>query len=77
MEQVKISKDLLMKLIKYHLGEITEFKEEIDTELQLKLDKMVARSLYTRYKTSSDKEEQEKARIEYLDLKGYKEDFRW
>lgn len=35
------------------------------------------RELYTKYKTAPTKEEQEKARIKYLDRKGYHKDFRW
>lgn len=41
------------------------------------MEALINRQLYTKYKSAPTKEEQEKARIEYLDRKGYRQDFRW
>ena len=45
--------------------------------LEKKLDAMVMRELYTKYKTALTEEEKEKARKEYLDRRGVQESFRW
>lgn len=42
-----------------------------------KLDAMVMRELYTKYKAAPTEEEKEKARKEYLDRRGVPESFRW
>ena len=42
-----------------------------------KLDALVMRELYTKYKTATSEEEREKARREYLDKRGVPESFRW
>jgi hypothetical protein len=77
MKHIQISYDLFLMLVKYHLGEEDIWQEDIETELNRKVEAVIARNTYTRYKTADTKEEQEKARIEYLDLKGYHKDFRW
>jgi len=64
-------------LVKYHLGGDDIWQEEIETELNKKIEAIVARNTYTRYKTADTKEEQEKFLTEYLNLKGYHKDFRW
>ena len=51
--------------------------EKIIKELKEKYDKIVNRSLYTKYKTAPTEEEKEKARQEYLNKKGIHSDFRW
>lgn len=58
-------------LARFHLLGQEEEREEIETELQKKVDAMINRSLYTQYKMSDVPQEQEKARQEYLDRKGY------
>ena len=45
--------------------------------MQEKLEAMVKRELYTRYKTAGTPEEREKARQEYLEKVGMPENFRW
>ena len=50
---------------------------EIQKELEQKLDALVARELYTKYKTAPTEEEKEKARQEYLNKKGVHSSFRW
>ena len=77
MKNVQISYDLFMMLVKHHLDDDDTWDEEIQTELHRKIDAIIARTLYTQYKTADSKAEQEKARIEYLDLKGYHKNFRW
>ena len=52
-------------------------EEKIVKILKEKYEKMVNRSLYTKYKTAIIEEEKEKARQEYLDRKGIHSNFRW
>ncbi|WP_312070456.1 complexin-2 [Anaerotignum propionicum] len=77
MKNVQISYDLFLMLVKYHLGDEDFWQDDIENQLKQKVEAVIARNTYTRYKTADTKEEQEKARIEYLDLKGYHKDFRW
>ncbi len=77
MKQVQISEDLFLSLIKYHILEYYNEEEKIVNQLNEKLDRMVNRNLYTKYKTASTEEEKEKARQEYLDRKGIHSSFRW
>ena len=46
-------------------------------ELEKKLDRMVMRDLYGKFKTALTEEERERARKEYLDRRGVPESFRW
>ena len=77
MKQVQISEDLFLLLIKYHILEYYNEEEKIVEGLQEKFDRVVNRSLYTKYKTAPTEEEKEKARQEYLDRKGIHSSFRW
>lgn len=77
MRQIKISEELFIRLVKYHLLEVETDKNEIEKELQKKLDSMIIRELYTEYKTASSEELKEKARQEYLDKRGVLDSFRW
>lgn len=77
MKQVQISEDLFLSLIKYHILEYYNEEEKIVEELQQKLDSVINRNLYTKYKTAITEEEKEKARQEYLDRKGIHSNFRW
>ncbi len=77
MKQVQISEDLFLSLIKYHILEYYNEEEKIVNQLNEKLDRMVNRNLYTKYKTAPTEEEKEKARQEYLDRKGIHSSFRW
>ena len=45
--------------------------------LEKKLNAMVDRELYSKYKTAPTEEEREKSRQEYLERKGIPENFRW
>ena len=66
-----------MALIKYFLIEQAELLPEIQKGLEQKLDALVMRELYTKYRTAPTEEEREKARREYLDKRGVPESFRW
>lgn len=77
MKQIQISKEFFFILIRYFLFEQEELLPEIKERLEQKLDALVKRELYTKYKTAPTKEEQEKARREYLDRRGILEDFQW
>jgi len=77
MKQIQISESLFLMLVQFHLGDYVDCKQDIDAELEKKLNTIINRNLYTKYKIAATKEEQEKARVEYLDQKGYYKDFRW
>ncbi len=77
MKQVQISEDLFLSLVKYHIVEYYNEEEKIVKELKEKYDKIVSRSLYTKYKTAPKEEDKEKARQEYLNQKGIHSSFRW
>ena len=59
------------------LGEIDDVLPEIKKGLEEKMEAMVRRDLYTKYKTAPTEEEREKYRQEYLEKKGIPESFRW
>ena len=61
----------------YFLLEQEKLLPEIKKGLEKKLDALVMRELYTKYKTAPSEEEREKARLEYLDKRGVLESFRW
>lgn len=77
MKNVQISYELFRKLLLYHLAEIYDYAAEIEYGLQNKLDAMVRREYYTKYKTAPTKQEAEKYRIKYLDAVGMHKDFRY
>lgn len=77
MKKVQISRDLFIKLLKYHHFDMYEYEDDIKSELEKKLNLMVMREYYTTYKTSPTEQEREKARKKYLDEKGVPESFRW
>ena len=77
MKNVQISQELFIALMRYFLLEREELYPEIKKGLEKKLDALVMRELYTKYKTAPSEEEREKARREYLDKRGVPESFRW
>ena len=77
MKNVQISQELFIALMKYFLLEQEELLPEIQKGLEKKLDALVMRELYTKYKTAPSEEEREKARLEYLDKRGVPKSFRW
>ena len=77
MGNVQISQELFMQLLRFHLVEDEGCEKEIKQGLEKKLDKMVMRDLYGKFKTAPTEEERERARKEYLDRRGVPENFRW
>lgn len=74
-KSVTIKETLFMDLVKYFLVNVRE--DGIRFELQEKLDALVKRELYTKYKTAKSSAEREAARQEYLEKVGILKDFRW
>ena len=77
LKNVRISEELFIALLKYHLVERDDVLSEIKKGLEEKLEAMVRRDLYTKYKTAPTEEEREKARQEYLEKVGMHRSFRW
>lgn len=77
MKSVQIPYDLFVDLVLYHLNSEDDFDEEIRQGLEQKLDAILNRQLYSRYKTVPTEEQQEQARQEYLDRRGVPESYRW
>ncbi|MDO4168679.1 MAG: complexin-2 [Lachnospiraceae bacterium] len=77
MKNVQISLELFMKLLRFHLIEDNTCADDVKRGLEQKMNTMVERELYTRFKTAPSEEEREKARQEYLDRRGMQVDFRW
>ena len=76
-KSVQIPYDLFVDLVLYHLNGEDDFDEEIRQGLEQKLDAMLNRQLYSRYKTAPTEEEREQARQEYLDRRGVPQSYRW
>lgn len=76
-KNVTIPEELFIDLVKYFLADIRCDEDRIRSRLQEKLEAMVKREVYTRYKTAGTPEEREKARQEYLERVGIPENFRW
>ena len=70
---VQIPYELFFQLLQYFLMENYESEEIIRQGLERKLDTMVNRELYSKYKTAPTEEEREKYRQEYLDRRGIPE----
>ena len=77
MKNVMISEELFGKILKYHLLDQEQEADDIKKGLEKKLDAMINREVYSKYKTAQTEEEREKSRQEYLDRKGIHESFRW
>lgn len=76
-KNVTIPEELFVDLVKYFLADIRLDEDRIRLGLQEKLEAMVKRELYTKYKTAGTPEEREKARQDYLEKVGVPESFRW
>ena len=57
---MQISEELFIALLKYHLVERDDVLSEIKKGLEEKLEAMVRRDLYTKYKTAPTEEEKRK-----------------
>lgn len=77
MKTVQIPTELFFKLIQFHILEQYEDEDVIQKALMDKMDAMVMRDLYSKYKTAPTEEEKEKARKKYLDRRGVPQSFRW
>lgn len=77
-KQVKISKELFVKLVKLFLiGDNSQYTD-CKAGIQNKFDKMYRRELYTIYSNKElSPQEREQARQTYLEAKGIPENFRW
>jgi len=77
--QVQIDFDLFLDLVDYFGGEHQGEKwlaEDISKKLDDKLDKLIARELFSKYKRSPSGEEREAYRRAYLDHVGMLRSFR-
>ena len=74
---LQIPYELFFQLLQYFLMENYVDEESIRKGLENKLNAMVDRELYSKYKTAPTEEEREKSRQEYLERKGIPENFRW
>ena len=74
---VQIPSELFLQLLQYFLMDNYDGEENIRLGLEQKLDAMVNREMYSKFKTAPTEEEREKFRQEYLDRKGIQESFRW
>ena len=77
LKNIQISEQLFSALLKYHLLEVETVSSEIKKGLEEKLETVVKRELYTKYKTAPTEEEREKARQEYLEKVGIQKKFQW
>ena len=76
MKNVQIPHELFVDLVLYHLSGEDDFDEDIRQGLEQKLDAMLNRQLYSRYKTAPTEEQREQARQEYLDRRGVPQSLR-
>jgi hypothetical protein len=77
MKNVQITGELFVTLIRYFVLDQHELYTEIRKGLEQKVDAMLRRELFTKYKTAPTDEEKEQARQKYLDMVGMQRDFRW
>lgn len=80
MANVQISQELFVDLIKFHCMDAQDddnMNARISKGLEAKLDSMVKRELYSKYKTAQSPAEREHARKEYLNKIGIPDSFRW
>ena len=74
---VQIPYELFFQLLQYFLMDNYDGEEIIRLGLEKKLDRMVMRDLYGKFKNAPTEEERERARKEYLNRRGVPESFRW
>ncbi len=66
MKNVQIPYTLLIQLARYHVHGDKRFKEEIRAELQRKMEAVLARDYYTKYKTATTDEDEQKYKECYI-----------
>lgn len=74
MKCVQIPEELFLEICDYFNGE-TELEQEIREKLDKKLDAMIARIIFTKYKKAPKGEERERLRKEYLKHRGMNEEW--
>lgn len=77
MGEIRISKKLFYLLYNHHVNGVKDNDMEIKKLLEEKWERMGNRFLYSQSKTAETEAEREKARREYLDRRGIRDDFRW
>ena len=77
MKHVKISENLFLDLVFFHLLDHYESEEKIKKGLSDKMDAVLRHGYYSQYKTDPDEAAREEARRKYLDSAGILKDFRW
>lgn len=83
MANIQIPETLFYDILRYYLissngGDVPKDLDKTVFEgLSDKVQKIIDRELYTKYKTAPTEEEREMARQKYLDSKGIPESFRW
>ena len=77
MRNVQIPYELVVDLVLYPLNGEEDFDDEIRQGLEQKLDAMLNRQLYSKYKTALTDGQREQARQEYLDHRGVPQSYRW
>lgn len=80
MKDVQISLRLFVDLIDYFFPDNKDCPQGIEADMireqiKCKMDKMINRELFTRYKTATTPLEREKARREYLEQRGISQAF--
>ena len=78
-KSVQIPADLFVQLISYHLYGRRDpgLEQEIHDGLDLKLEALARRELFSESRSAETPEAREKARQAYLDAAGISEDWRW
>lgn len=74
---VQITQELFFQLCRHHLMDCHDNQDAITQALNDKLDALVQRDLYTKYKTAPTQEQRDQARKNYLDKRNIPEDYRW
>lgn len=75
-KNVQIDRELFFDLLEYFLDGKTYLDDGIREQLQAKVESLVNRELFTKYKRAATPAEREAARQEYLDRRGILSDFR-
>lgn len=75
-KSVQIPYELFLDLVKYFTEPDDDLAEHIQDQLEKKLDSIIARQYFTKYKTAPEGPERELFRQKYLDEIGMTRDFR-
>ena len=76
-KNVQIPVPIFCKLVYFHLMNHKEYAKDIAEYLDEKLESLERHELYTTYKRDADEAKREDARLQYLDLRGVPESFRY